>query len=139
MKLQKKMLGIMMAVVILFNANIFVLQAEDIATCAEPRWNNIAVAALTIGFDANNVGHFLISLDHYSSCTGLSGQMRLLDESGNLLASWAIYDDVSPYGVERTYQCQKGRTYTLTFQGYAYGDGNTMFDDIELSVSDTCE
>lgn len=139
MKMEKKIFGVLLAVLLAANLVVLPVQAEEVATCAEPRWNNIAVAVLTIGFDSNNMGYFEISLDPYPSCTGLSGQMRLYDENGNLLAGWAIYDDVEPYGVERTYQCQKGRTYTLTFQGYAYGDGNTMFDDIELSVSDTCE
>lgn len=137
--MKKKLLGIILAVIMMFRVTAITMSAEDIATCMEPRWNNIVLAALSIGFDSNNIGYFSVSLDPYPSCTGLSGQMRLLDENGNLLASWAIYDDVEPYAVERTYQCQKGRTYTLTFQGYAYGDGNTMFDDIELSVSDTCE
>lgn len=139
MKLQKKVMGLLIAVLLMVNTMILSVQAEEVVTCAEPRWNNIATAALSIGFDSNNIGYFAISLNHYPSCTGLSGQMRLLDGNGNLLASWAIYDDVSPYIVERTYQCQEGRTYTLTFQGYAYGDGNTMFDDIVLSLSDTCD
>ena len=139
MKIQKNLVRILILVFLVVNSAIFPVNAEEMVTCAEPRWNNIGAAALNIGFDANNMGYFTISVAPYASCTGLSGQMRLLDENGNLLASWAIYDDVSPYGVEKTYQCQEGRTYTLTFQGYAYGDGTTQFDDIVLSVSDTCE
>ena len=120
---------------------VFVLpvNAEDIVTCAEARWNNIGTAGLSIGFDSNNVGYFSISVGAYASCTGISGQMRLYDENGNLLAGWAIYDDVSPYLVEHTYQCQEGKSYTVTFQGYAYGNGSTMYDDINLSVTDTCD
>ena len=139
MKFKKRILGILVAVSMLFKGVVFPVCAEGMVTCAEPRWNNIAAAVLTIGFDTNNVGYFSITLNSYTSCTGLSGQMRLLVESVNLLASWAIYDDVEPYAVERTYQCQEGRTYTLTFQGYAYGDGSTQFDDIQMSTSDTCE
>lgn len=137
--MKKKIVVALLFVMILFNVCSMSVKAEDIVTCAEPRWNNVATASLSIGFDSNNMGYFSISLNPYPSCTGLSGMMRLLDENGNLLASWAVFDDVEPYGVERTYQCQKGRTYTVTFQGYAYGDGTTMFDDIVLSVSDTCE
>lgn len=139
MKIRKKIVGMMLAIFFAFDMAIMPLQAEEIVTCAEPRWNNIAGAVLTIGFDANNIGYFTISLNSYASCTGLSGQMRLYDENGNLLAGWAIYDDVEPYLVERTYQCQEGRTYTVTFQGYAYGNGSTMYDDINLSVTDICE
>jgi hypothetical protein len=138
--MRKMIIGMCLVLTIIFN--VFVLPvnaAEQVIVCAEPRYNNIARATLTIGFDANNVGHFCVSVTPYASCTGLSGQMRLLDENGNLLASWAIYDDVSPYIAERTYQCQEGRTYTVTFQGYAYGDGNKLFDDIEMSLSDTCD
>lgn len=139
MKVQKMVLMILLAIFMIFKVATMSVCAADATKYVEARWNNIGTATLTIGFDSNNVGYFEISVNPYASCTGISGQMRLLDENGNLLASWAIYDDVSPYGVERTYQCQEGKTYTLTFQGYAYGDGNTMFDDIELSVSDTCE
>lgn len=138
MKLKKQILGLVLVCLIAFRTSFVTVCAEDIVTCAEPRWNNIAMATLSIGFDANNVGYFEVSLAANPSCTGLSGQMRLLDENGNLLASWAIYDDVRPYGVEKTYQCQKGRTYTLTFQGYAYGDSTTMFDDIVMSATETC-
>ena len=139
MKIQKTIGGVLLAILIVSKSFAFSVHAEEIMTYAEPRWNNIAAATLTIGFDSNNMGHFDISLAPYATCTGLSGQMRLYDESGNLLAGWAIYDDVRPYAVERTYQCQEGKTYTVTFQGYAYGNGSTMYDDINLSVSDICE
>lgn len=139
MKIKKMLVGMFCGVLLMLKTTLLPIAAGEMRTYGEPRWNNIATATLSIGFDSNNTGYFEISVNPYASCTGLSGQMRLLDENGNLLASWAIYDDVSPYGVEKTYQCQEGRTYTLTFQGYAYGDGNTMFDDIVLSVSDTCE
>ena len=139
MNAKKKFLGVFFALVMTMMRFPMPIEAEEMITYRTARWNNIATATLTIGFDSNNIGYFGISVNPYYSCTGLSGQMRLLDENGNLLASWAVYDDVEPYAVERTYQCQEGRTYTLTFQGYAYGDGTTQFDDIVLSVSDTCE
>ena len=113
--------------------------SENIVTSSmEPRLNNIASATVSMGFDSNYMGYFSISLNPYSHCTGLSGALNLYDENGNLLAGWAITDYDEPYMVERTYQCQKGKTYTVTFQGYAYGNG-TMFDDILLSVTDVCE
>lgn len=116
-----------------------VMAADNVTTVsAEPRFNNIGSAVLTMGFDSNYVGYFSISLAPYAHCTGMSGALNLYDENGNILAGWAITDYESPYGVERTYQCEKGKTYTVTFQGYAYGEG-TMFDDILLSVTDVCE
>lgn len=139
MRIQKKIFLMLLAGFMIFKVAAVPVLAADVTKSVEARWNNVGTAALTIGFDGNNMGYFAISVNPYASCTGISGQMRLLDENGNLLASWAIYDDVSPYAVERTYQCQEGKTYTLTFQGYAYGNGTTQFDDIELSVSDTCD
>ena len=139
MRIQKNFYSVMLAFCLVLKMITISVCAEDVAMCMESRWNNIAVANLSIGFDSNNMGYFSISLDYYPSCTGLSGQMRLYDENGTLLAGWAIYDDVSPYGVEKTYQCQSGKTYTVTFQGYAYGNGSTMYDDINLSGTDTCD
>lgn len=140
MKARKKIIGMLFGFFVIFNGLVLpVNAAERTVVYTEPRYNNIGIASLSIGFDANNLGYFGISITPYASCTGLSGQMRLYDENGNLLAGWAIYDDVEPYLVERTYQCQEGRTYTVTFQGYAYGNGSTMYDDINLSVSDICE
>lgn len=103
----------------------------------EARWNNISAAVLTIGFDEDNMGYFGISLEEYRGCRGFDGQMCLYDGNGGFLKSWAISDFESPFDQERTYQCEEGKTYTVTFQGYAYGD--KPFDDITLSVTDTCE
>lgn len=139
MNVRKKIIGIMLVALMVLYMGTRTAHAEALSVCSEPRWSNIAGATLTIGFDANNVGYFAITLSPYSSCTGLSGMMRLLDENGNSITSWAIYDDVSPYVVERSYQCEEGKTYTVTFQGYAYGNGSTQFDDINLSTSDTCD
>lgn len=105
-------------------------------TRMEARWNNISCAALTIGFDENDLGYFSISVTGYTGCRGFEGQMCLYDGNGAFLKSWAISDFDSPFGQERTYQCEKGKSYTVKFQGYAYGTGS--YDDIILSVSDTC-
>lgn len=104
----------------------------------EARWNNISTSTVSIGFDENNIGYFGISVTPYKGCRGFDGQMCLYDANGNFLKSWAISDFESPFDQERTYQCEDGKTYTVTFQGYAYGTG-TMYDDIVLSVTDTCE
>ena len=105
----------------------------------QARWNNIGAANLTIGFDKDDMGYFGISVTPYWDVfTGFEGQMVLYDENGGHLKSWTISDFERPYDQERTYQCEEGKTYTVRFQGYAYGNG-TMFDEIDLSVSDKCE
>ena len=140
MKLQKKIYKTIIAMILAINIGILPVMAADNAATAivEPRLNNIATASLSIGFDANYVAYLDIGLSPYSHCTGFDGMMRLLDADGNLLKSWAISDFESPYDAEKTWQCEYGKTYTVTFQGYAYGNG-TMYDEINLSVTDKCE
>ena len=139
MKIQKRIIRtICVAFTALHMMVLPICAAEVTSTYAEPRWNNIAKATLSIGFDANNIGYFGISIVPYSNGTGFDGMMRLFDADGNQLDSWSIYDHESPYGIEKTYQCEEGKTYTVTFQGYAYGT-NSMYDEINLSVTDTCE
>ena len=139
MKLQKRMYKGVVALLLAINLMILpVLAADESIAYVEPRFNNIATVALTIGFDANNVAYCEVSLNPYSHCTGFDGMMRLYDSNGTQLKSWAVSDYVSPYGVEKTWQCEEGKTYTVTFQGYAYGTGS-MYDEINLSVTDTCE
>lgn len=138
MKRQKKLLRIVAAVLLTINMMTVSVCAEDnIAAYVQARYNNVAAATLSMGFDTSNVGYFCITLNPYSHCTGLDGMMRLLDADGNLIKSWAVYDHESPYLVENTWQCEYGKTYTVTFQGYAYGAG-TMYDDIVLSVTGSC-
>lgn len=139
MKIQKRIFKTLCAVLIAINMMILsVCALDNSATYVEPRWNNIAVATLTLGFDANNVAYCGFVLSPYSHCTGFDGMMRLLDSNGTLLKSWAVADYESPYAIEKTWQCEEGKTYTVTFQGYAYGTGS-MYDEINLSVTDTCE
>ncbi len=138
MKNSKKIVRTVIAVLLAMNLTVLpVCAAERYVKQMDPRYNNIAIASLTIGFDTSNMGYFSISLSPYAHCTGFSGEMKLLDASGNRLKSWAITDMESPYIVEKTYQCEYGKTYTVTFVGYAYGQ-NTTYDDIDLSVSASC-
>ena len=137
--MQKKSFKFICAVLLAVNMMFLpVYAAHSVATCAEPRWNNISKSTLTIGFDANNIAYLGISVTPYPNCTGFDGMLRFYDAEGNQLDSWSIYDHESPYDVEKTYQCEEGKTYTVTFQGYAYGT-NSMYDEINLSVTDTCE
>ena len=139
MKLQKKIMKITCALLIVLNLmTLSVCAASNVATCAEPRWNNIATAALTMGYDMSNVGYFGIYVTPYSNCTGFDGMMRLFDSDGNQLKSWSISDFEEPYSAEKTWQCEYGKTYTVTFQGYAYGT-NSMYDEINLSNTGTCK
>ena len=140
MKLQKKIYKTIIAMVLAINIGVLPIMAADNEAIAsvQPRLNNIASATLSLGFDANYVAYLEIGLSPYAHCTGFDGMMRFLDADGNLLKSWAISDYTEPFGVEKTWQCEYGKTYTVTFQGYAYGNG-TMYDEINLSVTDKCE
>lgn len=139
MKRKMRICKIVLTIVLIINIMVMpVMAADGVGGYVEPRFNNIATVALTIGFDANNVAYCEVSLNPYSHCTGFDGMMRLYDSNGTQLKSWAVSDYVSPYGVEKTWQCEEGKTYTVTFQGYAYGTGS-MYDEINLSVTDTCE
>lgn len=104
-----------------------------------PRYNNIWDVTLGLNFDSNNIAHCVIGVIPFQNCSGISGMMRLLDSTGNVVGSWAITDYESPYSVTRTCQCQAGQEYTLTFQGYAYSNDGTIFDDIVLEIKNTCK
>ena len=139
MKLKKRIMKVTCALLLALNLmTLSVCAASNVATCAEPRWNNIATAALTMGYNMSNVGYFGISVSPYANCTGFDGMMRLFDSDGNQLKSWSISDFEEPYMQERTWQCEYGKTYTVTFQGYAYGT-NSMYDEINLSNTGTCK
>ena len=140
MNFKKKLCKTIFAVILVMNiVFIPVFAAENMVVASvEPRLNNISSATLSLGFDMNNVAYCGIGLSPYAHCTGFDGVMRFYDSNGNQLKSWSVYDHESPYGVENTWQCEEGKTYTVTFQGYAYGT-NSMYDEINLSVTDTCE
>ena len=140
MTLKRKIYMALLVGVLSFNIMVQPVLAagNPVVMSVEPRLNNIASATLSLGFDSNNVAYCCISVSPYSHCTGFDGMMRLFDSDGNQLKSWAVYDHESPYGVENTWQCEEGKTYTVTFQGYAYGT-NSTYDEINLSVTDTCE
>ena len=138
--MKKKIYKMIIAVILAINIGILpIVAADNIAVASvEPRLNNIASATLSLGFDGDYVAYCGIGLSPYSHCTGFDGIMRFFDENGNQLKSWSISDFERPYDTERTWQCEYGKTYTVTFQGYAYGNG-TMYDEINLSVTDLCE
>ncbi len=136
--MKKKILKTLLVVLLAVNMlTVPVSAANKSITSVAPCFNNIGASTLIIGFDENYVGYLNFSIAPYGHCTGFSGVMKLYDSTGNMLKSWAITDQEEPYGVEKTYQCQYGETYTLTFDGYAYGT-NSMYDEIHMSVTDTC-
>ncbi len=138
MKNYRKVVKTFVAVLLAMNLTVLpICAAERYVKQIDPRYNNIALASLTIGFDTSNVGYFCVSLSPYAHCTGFSGEMKLFDASGNRLKSWAITDMESPYMIEKTYPCEYGKTYTVTFVGYAYGQ-NTTYDDLDMTVTGTC-
>jgi hypothetical protein len=133
----------------LFLLSVLILNVMVMPICAEntksvtvdlksPRYNNISNASLYLGYDDNNIARCSIVVTPYTNCSGISGLMRLVDSNGNMVGSWAITDYESPYSVTRNCQCQAGKEYTLTFQGYAYSNDGTIFDDIELEIKNTC-
>ena len=139
MKNYKRISKLIISIFLSVNLAIMPVYAStDIMAYALARYNNILTAELSLGFDTNNIAYCNISVTPYRNCTGIEGYMRLLDSNGNHVASWNLYDYTEPYMVEKTYQAEYGKTYTLTFQGYAYGTGQ-LFDDIVLSVTATCK
>ena len=139
MNIQKRMIKTVCAILLAMNLmTLPVIAADEVVTYVEPRFNNISSVALTMGFDTKNIGYFGIVLSPYANCTGFDGIMRLYDSNGSQLKSWSISDFVEPFSVEKTWQCEYGKTYTVTFQGYAYGT-NSMYDEINLSNTGTCK
>lgn len=138
MKKYNRFYKVFVAIILAMNMMaIPAMASNEIISYAEARYNNIFAADLALAFDRNNVAYCNISLMPYANCTGLEGYMRLLDANGDHVASWNLYDYTEPFMVEKTCQVEYGKTYTLTFQGYAYGTGQ-LFDDIVLSVTSTC-
>ena len=115
-----------------------VYAADQMAYSVQPRYNNVASAALTIGFDTNNVVYCCITVNQYSHGTGVSGIMKLFDSAGKCLAVWSVSDYEDPIGTENTYQGVYGETYTCTFFGYAYSNNQTPPDELDMSVTGTC-
>lgn len=132
-KIVALVLAMMMSIMPVYAAGEMTSRAVD------PRFQHAASVNLTIGFDTNNVMHGTLLVNAYDSAAGVSGTMKLYDANGTTLAVWPVSDYSSPFGVENTYQCQDGATYTLYFKGYVYGRNNTAADPVELQVSGTCD
>ena len=73
-----------------------------------------------------------------TSCRGLDGALRLEDASGNFVKSWSVSDFTEPYSVQETWLCESGKTYIVSFQGYAYSNNGGMYDDLVASKTFTC-
>ena len=127
-----------MLVMVMSGTSICAAGNADAKSGIQPRYNNIGSAALTIGFDTNNVVYCCISVTPFNHGSGVSGIMKLFDSSGNCLAVWSVSDYERPIMVENTYQGVYGETYTCTFFGYAYSNNQTPPDELDMSVTDTC-
>lgn len=131
--MKKRLFSILVALVVFISFNPIIAKAYDEHSIT-PYFNNIGVVALSLWFDDNDVAYCGITLTPYSHCTGMDGMLRLFDPNGVQLKSWAVSDYTEPYMIEKTWQCSQKGDYTLTFQGYAYGE-NTMYDDLVLSIT----
>lgn len=140
--MKKKLFNYLIIAIVTINSMIIPISAGQMQTVTmslmSPRYNNISEVLLSLVFDANNTAYCEIYVQPFPNCSGISGMMRLLDSSGNVVGSWAVTDYVSPYSITRTAQCQAGKEYRLTFQGYAYSNDGTIFDDIVMEVRNTC-
>lgn len=127
-----------MMVMVLSGTSISAAGDDDTIYSIQPRYNNIGSAALTIGFDSNNVVYCCISVTPFNHGSGVSGIMKLFDSTGTCLAVWSVSDYERPIMAENTYQGVYGETYTCTFFGYAYSNNQTPPDELDMSVTDTC-
>ncbi len=137
--MKKRICKLFLIAVLIVNTMIMPIYAGQVKSVSmnlmSPRYNNISEVTLGLSFDSNNIAYCDIGVIPFQNCSGISGMMRLLDSNGNAVGSWAVTDYESPYSVTRTCQCQAGKEYTLTFQGYAYSNDGTIFDDIVIEVS----
>ena len=141
MKVKRNVVRTIFTMLLVMNMMILPVYAtgqSDTAYSVQPRFNNIGSAALTIGFDTNNVVYCGLVVDTFNHGSGVSGIMKLFDSSGNCLAVWSVSDYERPIMVENTYQGVYGETYTCTFFGYAYSNNQTPPDELDMSVTDTC-
>lgn len=141
MKIKRNNIKAILAILIAMSMTvmpIFAAGREITTYSVQPRFNNIGSAALTIGFDMNNVVYCNIIVDTFAHGSGISGIMKLFDSKGTCLAVWSVSDYEEPIGVEHTYQGEYGETYTCTFFGYAYSNNQTPPDELDMSVSGTC-
>lgn len=125
-------------------ATMLAVMMMTVSVCAQEanvnaRFNNVAIASLTINFDKKNTVYCTLDVSGYAHLTGVSGMMKLFDSNGNRVAIWPVSDYDLPVLVENTYQGKYGETYTVTFAGYAYSNNQTPADRLELSVSARCE
>ena len=140
--MKKKICSFLLLAMVIFNSMVVPIYASQISSSTidliSPRFGNISEVTLSLAFDSNNIAHCNINVIPFPNCSGISGMTRLLDSSGNVVGSWAVTDYESPYSVTRTAQCQAGKEYRLTFQGYAYSNDGTIFDDLVMETRNTC-
>lgn len=140
MKQKSKFTTIIITIMLIFATTITPISAayNDNMVYVTPRYGNVNNVALGIGFDANNVAYVTLVADMFSNGSGISGIAKLFNSEGTCIAAWSVSDYVEPIGAEFTHQCEYGKTYTATFEGYGYSNNGTAPDRLELSVTGTC-
>jgi hypothetical protein len=140
MKRKSKFITIIITVMPILITTIMPVGAayNDNMMYATPRYSVVNNVTLGIGFDTNNVAYVTLTADMFSNGSGISGIAKLFNSEGTCIAAWSVSDYVEPIGVEFTHQCEYGKTYTATFEGYGYSNNGTAPDRLELSVTGTC-
>ena len=141
MRRKSKFATIIITIMLIFATAITPISAAHIDNMVHvmPRFDNVNNVSLGIGFDANNVAYVTLVASMFSNGSGISGIAKLFNSEGTCIAAWSVSDYVEPIGAEFTHQCEYGKTYTATFEGYAYSNNGTAPDRIELSVTGTCK
>ena len=141
MRRNPKFATIIITAMLIFATTIIPVSAayNDNMMYATPRYSVVNNVTLGIGFDTNNVVYVTLTANMFSNGSGISGIAKLFNSEGTCIAAWSVSDYVEPIGAEFTHQCEYGKTYTATFEGYAYSNNGTAPDRIELSVTGTCK
>lgn len=101
---------------------------------ATPRFNNIVSATLAIRKDGGDV-HVVLSVDCLKHGSGVSGLVKLY-ENGECVEIWSVSDYEKPIYTSFTYEGKSWKTYSATFEGYAYSNNGTAADRLELSAEE---
>lgn len=140
MKRQKNILMICFAIMVLIYKAILPISAAELFSyyVVEPRAVNVTSFNLNATCDENGTVTIVVSVIPKTSCRGFDGALRLEDASGNFVKSWSVSDFSEPYSIQETWLCESGKTYIVSFQGYAYSNNGGMYDDLVASKTFTC-
>ena len=140
MKRSKNILMVWLVIMVLTYKAILPISAAELFSfyVVAPRAINVTSFNLSATCDTNGTVIIVASVVPKTSCRGFDGAIRLEDASGNLVKSWSVSDFTEPYSVQVTWLCESGKTYIVSFQGYAYSNNGGMYDDLVASKTFTC-